>query len=229
MTDTTVVETEAPAADAPDGTILSIPCVKGKKNIDIHTGKLPESVYREALMQGLKQILNRGMTKVTKAQYPISAELEAKAMEVAAETVEAMYAGKTKIMMTGAKVAKASGAVMTEARRIARNIIKDELKAQKIKISHVAAKDITAAANAYIAENKEIIKQAEESLKAADASRTKAATAVANLAKAIPIDAKKVAKVEADKAKAKETLSATQAGLTKKGGKPVKNRPQPTA
>lgn len=240
MTDTTVVEGEAQVTgaepEAAEGTILSIPCVKGKKSVDIHTAKLPESVYREALMQGLKQILNRGMTKITKAAYPVAAELEAAAMAAAALTVEAMYAGKTKIMMTGAKVAKASGAVMTEARRIARNIIKDELKAQKIKISHVAAKDITAAANALIAENPDLIKQAEASLAAATEKRTKVGEAIGKLAKAIPIDAKKVAKIEADKAKAKETLSATQAGLTKKGGgkdkpaaKPTPNRPQPTA
>jgi hypothetical protein len=37
--------------------------------------------------------------------------------------------------------------IMTEARRLAKNLIKDEMKRQGIRISYVEAKDITALAN----------------------------------------------------------------------------------
>ena len=46
-----------------------------------------------------------------------------------------------------------NGAVMTLARWHARQVIKKELLAQGIKLSHVEASDITRAANRYIDEH----------------------------------------------------------------------------
>ena len=56
-----------------------------------------------------------------------------------------------------------NGAVMTLARWEARQVIKKELLAQGIKLSHVEASDITRAANRYIDEHPEIIAKACES------------------------------------------------------------------
>src|SRR3546814_3687824 len=83
-----------------------------------------------------------------------------------------MYEGKVKI--TGAaKVKKASGAVMTEAMRLARNLVKDAMKANKIKISTVKASEITKAAKALIEADASILATAESNLKAREATPMK--------------------------------------------------------
>jgi hypothetical protein len=50
-----------------------------------------------------------------------------------------------------------NGAVMTLARYHARQVIKRQLYAQGLKLSHVEASEITRKANAYIEEHPEII------------------------------------------------------------------------
>lgn len=189
---------------------LMVPVTKGKGALEVHLSKLPDAVYREMCLQGLKVILNRSMTKITKETYPVAEELKAAAMAQAAKTLEAAYAGKIRIM--GAKAEKTSGAVMTEARRLARNLVKDELKRQKVKISYVEASEITKAANALIAADPSIIKAAEESLKARDAKAEAIKTSLGNIISAVPQSQAKIAKAAAEKAKAAETLSKTQAG-----------------
>lgn len=149
--------------------ILNIPITKAKATIAIDTEdptQLPEAVYIEALLQGLKVILNRGTSKVTKETYPNEEELKAKAMEVALAQFELVK--QQKIRFTGAKVEKASGEVMTEARRLARNLVKEALKAMGKKISHIEASEITKAANAYLGtdKGKALIEQAKSNVEA---------------------------------------------------------------
>ena len=110
---------------------------------------------------------------------------------------------------------------MTEARRIAKNIIKDMMKRDKIKVSHVPAAEITKAANALLAVRPELVTQAEQSL--AERKAIKIDTAQFDIGQ-IKIDPKLVAKAEADKqAKKKDKpLSATQAG------KVAPRKPTPT-
>lgn len=193
--------------------LLAIAITKGKASIEIETDDLPEDVYREALIQGLKVLLNRGMSKITVAAYsdkadPAAAVKEA-AMVKAAENVIAVKAGDIKF--TGsAKTKKVPGAVMTEARRLAKNLIKDAMKAQGIKISHVKASEITKAANSLLDDSPEIIAQAEANL----AEREKAPIKI-DLKALIKEDPELVAKAEARKSK-KGTLSAKQAALPKK-------------
>lgn len=200
--------------------IVPIPITKGGASLDVDTDKLPQHVYEEALRLGLKDLLARGMSKITKADIPDEATRKAEAMLKAEENLKKVYAGEIRI--TGQKAAgKVSGAVKTEAMRLARNIIKAEMKKVGIKVSHVAAKDITAAANQLLSEDDGgILKQAEENLKARAEAPVK--IDVKALIKTSP---DLVAKAEARKAKAKadkgETLSATQAGKVatrKRGG-----------
>lgn len=201
--------------------LLQVPITKGKGTIEVDTEKLPDAVYAEALAQGLKVIYNRGMSKITKETYPNPDEMKAAAMAKAAETHEAAKAGKIRIM--GAKVNKASGAVMTEARRLARNLVKDEMKRQGIKVSYVEASEITKAANALLAAQPELIEQAKEAIKEREAKAEATKEALAGITLAIPVSEKKKAKAEAEKAKAKQ-LSAAKAGKTeprKKGQKPA--------
>jgi len=210
-------------ADAPTpSTIISVPVVKGKGVIDIDTSQLPDDVYREVLLQGLKVLANRGTSKVTKTTYPNEAELKTKAMEVAEAQKTAMYEGKIKLT-GGAKATKVSGAVKTEAMRLARNLVKDELKRQKIKISHVAASDITTAAKALLEQDNSLILQAEENLKAREAVPVGEKI---NISALIKIDPRKKAAADAKAAKAKaEGLSAKQAGMVQARSKGGKGKP----
>jgi len=205
---------------ATPSTIITFALKNGAGNVDVETGTLPEAVYREALMQGLKVLAERGMSKLTKEAYPDEAERKAAIKAKAEANVQDMYAGKTKI--TGeTKVKKASGAVMTEAMRLARNLVKDAMKANKIKISTVKASEITAAAKQLLDADPSILATAQANLEARSATPLKI-----DITKLIHADPELVAKDEAKKAKAKadKPLSAKQAGKVApraKGSKPT--------
>ena len=198
--------------------VMSIQVTKGKGSVDLDPDTLPIEVYAEALRLGLKELVNRGMSKITVAKLEGEelAKAQAAAMEKATENVEAIKAGK--IRYTGQKSAtKASGEVMTEARRIAKNIVKDQIKKAGGKISHYEAKEITAAANQLIEAQPEIIETAKTNLEARKAAPVK--IDIASLVKESP---KLVAKAEENKAKKKGQLSAKQAGLVaKRKGQPA--------
>lgn len=200
---------------------IKVPVTKGKGFIEIDVDALPEAVFAEVVLQGLKTLVNRGASKVTKATYPDEAELKAKAMEVAAEQVELLKTGKIKF--TGAKSSnKVSGAVRAEAMRLARNTVKAAMKEAGLKVSHYDAKDITAMAKELLEgeEGAEIIKTATANIEAREAVPASAKLDFTKIA----ANPKKVAAAEAKKSK-DGTLSKTQAGQvakrSKKGGKPA--------
>jgi hypothetical protein len=100
-------------------------------------------------------------------------------------------------------------------------LVKDAMKANKIKISHVKASEITAAAKALLESDPSIVATAEANLKAREATPMKI-----NIASLIHVDPELVRKDEAKKAKekAEKPLSAKQAGKVApraKGSKPV--------
>ncbi len=208
------------AAPAPASTVITIALKNGAGTVDVDAKQLPDDVYREALMQGLKVLAERAMSKITKEAYPDEAQRKAAIKAKAEANVQEMYDGKTRI--TGqAKAKKASGAVMTEAMRLARNLIKDAMKANKIKISHVKASEITSAAKALLESDPSILATAEENLKAREATPAKI-----DIKALIKTDPALVAKDEAKRAeaKAKKPLSAKQAGKVApraKGSKPA--------
>jgi hypothetical protein len=204
-------EVEVEGADEEVNTPFIIPVVKAKATLEIMTGKLPEHVYREALTLGLKQILNRGQTKLTKEAYPDPAQLKAAALEKAQETLEAMYAGKIRVVGGKSAGDKVPGVVMTEARRIARTLVKEEMKRTGIKVSHVEAKDITKLANALIAQEPWIVEQATEEVNKRGSKKVKIDVS------SIPISRKKVEALEAKKAA--KVVSATQAGMIANRGR----------
>lgn len=199
--------------------VLNIPVTKGKATVEIDTDSIPEEVYKEALIQGLKVLVNRGASKITKGTTKDEDELKSLAMDKANEQVELIKTGKIKFS-GGAKTTKASGAVMTEARRLARNLVKDEMKRQGIKISHVEASEITKAANALLAEDPSLIETAKANLE------DRAKVPVKINVSAIPTSPKKIAAAEAKKAK--DQLSAKQAGKVAPRAK-GKGQPQATA
>ncbi len=202
--------------------ILQVPVSKGAKGsmIEIDTDALPMEVYAEAVLQGLKVLVNRGTSKITKASMPDDAVRQNEAMVAAEKQKAEMHKvdddGKFigKITLTGSKPkAKASGKVMTEARRLAREVVKDLMKKNGIKISHVKASEITTVANELIAQDPTFLEKAQANLDAREAIPT---TAI-NIRDLIKVDPKLVAADEAKRAaeKANKPLSAKQAGKTK--------------
>lgn len=191
--------------------VMNVPVTKAKAMIEVDTDKLSDDVLREIYLQGLKVLLNRGASKITAATIADEDTRKSEAMLAAEKQLEAIYAGTIKF--TGGKAKKASGAVMTEARRIAKALIKDDLKARGFKISHYEASDITKAANVLLDsdQGKEIIAQAEANLQ--ERSKTPVGIDVSAIISESP---KLVEKAEAAKAKKKSQLSAKQAGMTTK-------------
>ena len=200
--------------------IMQVPVTKGKGIIDIDTDSLPEAVYAEALLQGLKTLVNRGQSKITVKELGDAETVKKEAMIAAEKQKEKILAGDIKFSGK-AKATKVSGAVNTEAMRIARNRVKDAIKANGKRISHYSAKDISAAAKGLIDADPSIIADAE----AAIAKRSEIPVAQ-DLLSMLKEDPKLVAKAEAKKAKdaAEKPLSAKQAGLVK-GRKPTKGQP----
>ena len=144
---------------ADERVLMTIPISKGKNltiDIDINAlaDDLPPDVYREVIYQGMKQVLNRGFTKETSAKAVPEREVEATnaaLLKVAEKNLEAMKAGEIRITGGKAKTKGVERAVMTEAMRISKAIIKDGIKKEgKVKVSHVAAKVITALAKEYL-------------------------------------------------------------------------------
>jgi hypothetical protein len=196
---------------------LQVPVTKGKGFITIDVDAIPQDVFTEVVLQGLKVLVNRGTSKITKEAYPDAEEMKSASMAKAAEQIELIMSSKIKF--TGGKSAKASGitgAVKTEAMRLARNLVKDEMKRAGIKISHVKSSEITAAAKELLEAMPDLIEQAKANLAARDAVPVSGAINIKSL---IHEDADLVAKAEAKKSKAGGTLSAKQAGKVTKRAK----------
>jgi len=193
---------------------IKVPVVKAKGQvIEVELDKLPDEVYKEILLQGAKAVLNRGMTKISSTTYPKEDELKAAAMEKAAENLEAMYEGKIRI--TGGKAKKGMGKINTEARRIARNLVKDLIKQNGGKVGDYENSEISRAAQEMIDANPEILKMAEENIKARESEQTKIKFDLSSIA----VSDKKVAAAKAKKER-KVPLSATQAGIVQAKAKP---------
>lgn len=203
--------------------LMQIVVTKGKGTVDIDTDKLPDEVYQAALAEGLKAFVNKGMSKImTKGLEGTELEsAQQAAMTKAQENASACLDGTIKLPGRKAKAKGASGAVMTEARRLARNLIKDEMKRAGIKISHVEASEITKAANALLDQDPSIVETAKANIAERDKVDVGAKINIKALIKESP---KLIKAAEERKAKSKNTLSAKQAGMTKKS-KP-KDQPQ---
>jgi len=216
--------------------IIRVPITKAGKSafLEVNTddpeqgGDFNAEMYQEALALGVKLMLNRKMTKITTAKLT-GVELEkaqAAAMEQAKANLADIRAGSMR--KTAAKTAKVSGAVNTEAMRLARNLVRDTMKREGIKVSYVEASAITAAAKTLLETNPALIEQAKAAIAARDAQITAVGEGLVQITKSIPISEKKKAKAEKDAAekKANAPLSAKQASKPKIR---AKGQPQATA
>jgi len=218
---------------------IKIPVTKGTDVLEVDADVIPIEVYEYIFALGLKQLVNRGTTKVTKALMPDEDARKAEANAIAKLQLEGIYAGKVR-MTGGIKVKAASGEVNTEAMRLARLAVKDTIKQAGGKVSHYDASEITKAAKDLIAADASYVEQAKTNIEARKTAKPKVAIDVAKIA----VSAKKVAEAEAKKVKDKAErdakkvakgegvpLSAKQAGKVAPRAVPAKGKakPQPTA
>lgn len=205
---------------------LTIPVTKAKSTVEIVLADVPQEVYEEALALGLKEIINRGMSKETKAAHKgDEAKLAEACMVIATKNVQKVMTGEIKFAGKKAKAKGLDKAVVTEAMRLAKALVKDAFRARGHKLSTIKASTITAYAKAYLDEDGgELYAQAQATLdeRAKNPIAAKIATMSASLG---PIeDPKLVAK--AAKEKAEKPLSAKQAGKVK--GRQNKGQAQAT-
>ena len=206
--------------------ILQIPVAKaGTKEetffLDIDVSKISDVTYQEAMYLGLKELANRGMSKLTKGAFEgDEAKLRTAAAKVAATNAENILSGN--IRVHGGKKKEPKGAVATESLRLAKALVKKHLKAAGYKVSEVKTSEITRLAKVFLEsdQGEGIRAQARENI----AKRDETTVELDLKALGVAIDPKKV---EANaKKKAKDQLSAKQAGKTKprakKGAKPGK-------
>lgn len=191
--------------------IVNVPITKGKTTLAVSIDDIPPDVWAEVVLQGLKVLCNRGTSKVTKETYPKAEDLAAKANEVAAAQLELIMTSKIKFT-GGKKKSGTTGAVMTEARRLAKALAKDGLKKAGYKLSHIESSEITKIANLYLESEKgaELIEKAKANL----AERDKISIGDTIDVSMVAISPKLVAAAEAKKAKG-GSLSAKQAGKVK--------------
>lgn len=207
-------ETVADGSDANTAQIVEVLITKAKKALGVNVKALSDEMFAEIIYRGLSDILNSGMSKIVMKDLE-GAEL-VKAQEAAftkaEDNLKTLMDSKVKHkgQRGGAKSSKHSREVTTEAMRLARDVIKDQIRADGGKPSHYKASDIS--------------KWAKELLEA-DASYYDMANTNLESRKAKPIgislaglkaDPALVAKDEERKAKSKPKaagqLSAKQAG-----------------
>jgi hypothetical protein len=205
--------TEDAETGAATGAKMMIPISKGTElflEVDPNwlMDNLPTDALKEVLFQGLKQVLNRGQSKIGSSKGLEGKKLEEnnKALKAKAEeTYEAMVKGEIRVTGGKAKTKSSNRAVQAEAMRLARALVKDAIKREgKVKVSHVAAKEITAAAKEVLEGDygPEIVAQAEATIKAREKEESKISGAI-DLS-SIKADPKLVKASEEKKAKPKK-------------------------
>lgn len=201
--------------------IFKIKIAKARTALDVEFDELPGDVQQYIVEQGLSKLLNSATAKVTKANEPDETKLAEQALGLANKKLDSLKAGSFK--RTTKSDGKVPGVVMTEARRLAKNIVKAGIKAAGQRISDYEAKAITEAANAYLAQHPELIETAKASIEASSSVTSAAAVDIAG----IPISAEKVAKNEEKKAKAKAETAAKNAGKPGSQRSAIKHQAKP--
>ena len=189
-------------------TKLNIPITKAGATLEVDPELLPDAMYRMVLEEGLKVMLNKRMSKIATKDLE-GEELDkarAAALAIAEENLDKVLKGEVKKGRV-AGASKVPGVVMTEARRLAKEVVKNEIRAAGMKVSHVEASEITKAANELIAADPSFIETATANIEA----RSVKAVSI-NIANLVHESPKLKAAADKRKAEKKTTLSAKQAG-----------------
>jgi len=224
MTDVTV---ETSGAEAPADFIAQI-ALKGEAGaIEINFTALPDQTYQALLIAGAEAFLNKAngaakcLAGITKLEGKELEDRKKEVLKAAEQTAQQLREG----IVPGAKKAKASGAVSTEAMRLAKNMVKDLIRNSGQKIGAYSAKELTAAAKTVLERNPALIQLAEKNL--AERATEAKGTSALNLKGLFG------AKADSDEVKAKPKappkrkgtgdkapLSAKQAGMAAPRQKP---------
>lgn len=204
--------------------IVDVPITKVKgESVSVNFDELPIEVYKEMLFLGAKEYVNKvGMSKIgaglTKLEGTELEKAQKAVVAQAQKNVNDMNSGKIKYHGEAKSATKVSGAVNTEAMRLAKNLVKDAMKKAGLKISHTPASEITAAAKVVLGNMPDLYKTAEANLEA------RAATPIVgiDIKSLVKADPELVAKADAAKAAKKKTgtISAKQAGMVAAKKKP---------
>jgi hypothetical protein len=196
--------------------------IKGKETVPLDVNNdIDDDVYYEMLKLGAEVLINRKMSKLTKASVNNDeGKYKSEAMLIAAKNLEDIKAGDIKFSGKKSEV-KVERVVKTEAMRLAKIFVKDEIKAGGGKPSHYKASQITAAAEVVLEQNPDIFETAKANLAAqkAPAKRIDIAGLIKPDAKLVAQDEKR--KAEAKAARSSGTLSKTQAGKVQGRAKPT--------
>jgi hypothetical protein len=146
--------------------VLEIPISKARRNISVDTNAIPKEMITRIYEEGLKVLLNSHMSKITGLAQMLNDEL-VKAREaasvIAEENLAKLLAGTLAKGTRGGVKSEQTGegrAVMTEARRLAKEQVKNEIRRSKRKIAHIEPKLITQLANELVAADPTIIEMA---------------------------------------------------------------------
>jgi hypothetical protein len=219
MTDTTVNEVPTEAV-GPAPSIMEIMITKAKAMLKVDTSAISDDMFQELIYRGLADVCNSGMTKITTKDLE-GGELEKAqkaAMAKAEENLKALMAGEIKPKgKRGGKTAKVPQEIKNEALRLAKALVKDQIKADGGKVSHYKASDITTWAKQVLESptGEELLAQAKTAVEARKKTPMKVSLA------GLKPDEGLVKRAEAAKAAKKATLSATQAGKPAPRQKPT--------
>ena len=210
----------APSAKA----VMEILITKAKRMLAVTPDMISEKMFEEVIYRGLADILNSGMSKITVKD--LEGEELAKAQEAAfgkaEDNLKSLMDGKIKHKGArgGASKSKVSREVTTEAMRLARDIIKDQIRADGGKPSHYKASDISKWAKELLEADATYYEQAVATLEARKTTPIK--ISIAGLKPDPALVAKDEKKKAAAKPKAGGQLSAKQAGKLA----PPRSKPQ---
>lgn len=197
------------------GKVLQIPISKAGRGetLSVDTDELKdldEDMYIMLLEEGLKTVLNSKMSKQILAPSKLEGEALEKnkeaALAQASKNLADLKAGTVK-KRASAKASAVPRAVLAEAKRLAKEVVKNGIRANGMKISHVEPKDITAMANELVASDPSYIEQA--TINVAERAEVKPTVDIKTFIKESPRLIKKAADAKETK---KSQLSATQAG-----------------
>lgn len=201
------------------GRIKKACIAKGEQSwVEVCLEQLPVEEYQIILQLGLEARINStGFSKIEKAKDQDGVEA---AMEVAAQNIEKLYKGELRAPIGLAGMKKkaktvSDRAVGSEALRLAKEEIKDRIRAAGEKVSHYLPKDITKAAKdlleddefgppIWAAAEKVVQERNKEKDKAAQATAKKGDAKGILSAMGIKVNAEMVKKAEAKTAKGKK-------------------------
>lgn len=201
--------------------VMEVMITKAKRTLAVDTKLIEDpATFADIFYRGLAEVLNSGMSKIAVKDLEGDEleEAQAAAFAKAEQNWKALLAGeiKPKGARGKGKASKIPTEVKTVAMRLARDLVKDQIRADGGKPSQYKASDITKWAKDLLEADESLIEMAKAEIEARKATPMKISLA------GLKPDAKLVAKAEEAKAKRKadKSLSATQAGIpTRRKGK----------